>query len=220
MQTVPHDFQARDFVAGHVALDFANTVTARDTTPRDWLDGYARLLDWARMAGVIDDTVATRLGTAADRSPREAAAALGRARKVREALHDVCVALLRGSAPPEAALSEVEAAWKRAAARGRLASYKRQLRLAPELASSGLDLPLDVVIFEAMGLLAELDADRTRVCRGHDCGWLFVDTSKSGRRVWCDMATCGNTAKSERFARAAKWQGTSIRQNRTANAAC
>ncbi len=204
MQTVAHDFQPRDLVGGHLALDFTNTVTARDSTPRDWLDGYPRLLEWARMAGVIDNAVASKLAAVADRAPREAAAALGRARKLREALHDVCVALLGRSQPPPAAMAEVEAAWKRAAARGRLAAGRHQLRLAPDVESSGLDLPLDVVIFEAMGLLAELDADRTRVCRGHDCGWLFLDTSKSGRRVWCDMATCGNTAKSKRFARATR----------------
>lgn len=201
MQVVAHDFQTRDFIGGHVALDFTNTVTARDTTPRDWLDGYSRLLEWALLAGILDSGVGEKLESAARRSPREAAAALGRARKVREALHDVCVALLGKRDPPEAALAVVEAAWKRAAARGRLAAGRQQLRLAPDMGSSGLDLPLDLVVFEALGLLAELDAERTRVCRGHDCGWLFVDTSKSGRRVWCDMGTCGNTAKSERFTR-------------------
>jgi predicted RNA-binding Zn ribbon-like protein len=204
METAPHDFAPRDLVAGHVALDFTNTVTARDTSPRDWLDNYARLVEWARLAGVVDAATAAQLESAAQRSSREAAAALGRARKVREALHDVCVALLRKSQPPQRALDEVESAWKRAAARGRLTIGKRQLRLAPEPEASGFDLVLDVVIFEALGLLAELDAERTRVCRGHDCGWLFVDTSKSGRRVWCDMATCGNTAKSKRFALAAR----------------
>jgi len=202
MQVVAHDFTPKDLVAGHVALDFANTVTARDTTPRDWLDGYGRLLEWARLSGLIDAATEARLGSAARRSPREAAAALGRARKGREALHEVCVALLGRGHPDEAALDEVEAAWKRAAARGKLSAARKQIRLAPEVELSGLDLPLDLVVFEAMGLLAELDAKRTRVCRGHDCGWLFVDTSKSGRRVWCDMSTCGNTAKSQRFARA------------------
>jgi predicted RNA-binding Zn ribbon-like protein len=216
MQITAHDFASRDLVAGHVALDFANTVTARDTTPRDWLDGYARLIKWARLAGVIDAATAARLESLAQRSPREAAAALGRARKVREALYDVCVALLRKSAPPSGALDEVEAAWKRAAARGRLTAGRQQLRLAPDLDASGFDLVLDVVVFEALGLLAELDAERTRVCRGHDCGWLFVDTSKSGRRVWCDMATCGNTAKSERFARGRRRK---ISRRRTSSAA-
>ena len=204
MQTVAHDFQPRDLIAGHVALDFANTVTARDTTPRDWLDGYGRLLEWAGLAGVIDARTAARLATAADDAPREAAAALGRARKVREALHDVCVALLDGSAATASAVGEVEAAWKRAAARAHMSARDHLLRLEPDAEASGLDLPLDRVMFAAVDLLGELDVDRTRVCRGHDCGWLFIDTSKSGRRVWCDMATCGNTAKSRRFARAEK----------------
>jgi len=202
MQTVPHDFQPKDFIAGHVALDFTNTVTARDTTPRDWLDGYARLLEWAAKAGVVDARTAARLASAADGAPREAAAALGRARKVREALHDVCVALLAGKAAPAGALSEIETAWKRAAARARMSAHDGSLHLEPDAAASALDLPLDLVVFAAVDLLGELDADRTRVCRGHDCGWLFIDSSKGGRRVWCDMGTCGNTAKSRRFARA------------------
>jgi predicted RNA-binding Zn ribbon-like protein len=204
MHTVAHDFQPKDFVGGHIALDFANTVTARDTTPRDWLDGYARLIEWARHAGLIESRLGAQLLADAERAPREAAATLGRARRLREALHDTFVALLTRRAVPASALEEVEAAWKRAAARGRLTSGGGQLRLAPDADAGRLDLPLDLVIFEALGLLAELDVERTRVCRGHDCGWLFIDSSKSGRRVWCDMATCGNAAKSERFARAAK----------------
>jgi predicted RNA-binding Zn ribbon-like protein len=202
MQAVAHDFSPKDLVAGHVALDFTNTVTARDTTPRDWLDGYARLIEWSALSGIVDPVTQARLSTLANRAPRDAAAALGRARKVREAIHDVCVSLLGKGGPVKAAVGELEAAWKRAAARGSLTAGRRQLRLAPDLDTSGLDLPLDVLVFEAMALLAELDSQRTRVCRGRDCGWLFVDTSKSGRRVWCDMGTCGNTAKSQRFARA------------------
>jgi predicted RNA-binding Zn ribbon-like protein len=153
---------------------------------------------------VIDSRTAARLAAAADDAPREAAAALGRARKLREALHDVCVGLLDGKSAPAGALEHIEASWKRAAARAHMTARDHRLQLEPEADASGLDLPLDRVVFAAVDLLGELDVDRTRVCRGHDCGWLFIDTSKSGRRVWCDMATCGNTAKSQRFARAAK----------------
>jgi len=202
MRTVAHDFQADDFIGGHVALDFANTVTERDTDPCDWLDGYPRMIEWAQKAGLISNPVATKLQHEAMRAPREAAAALGRARRVREALHDVFTAMLARGTVPAAALAELEAAWKRTAARGRLTSGGGQLRLAPDSESSRLDLPLDLLMFESLGLLAELDVDRTRACRGDQCGWLFIDSSKSGRRVWCDMATCGNSAKSKRFSRA------------------
>jgi predicted RNA-binding Zn ribbon-like protein len=34
-----------------------------------------------------------------------------------------------------------------------------------------------------------------RVCANEECRWVFHDTSRSGRRKWCDMATCGNRAK-------------------------
>jgi predicted RNA-binding Zn ribbon-like protein len=44
-----------------------------------------------------------------------------------------------------------------------------------------------------------LPVERLRLCAGTDCAWLFVDRSKAGRRRWCDMAVCGNKAKSRRF---------------------
>lgn len=201
MQVVTHEFRSKDIVSGNAALDFVNTVTARDTTPLDWLDGYARLIEWAALAGLLDSRVAASLRAQAEDAPREAGSALARARRIREAIHDACVALLERRAVPGAALGEIESAWKRAASRGRLAAGDGRVEFEADRDASGLDLPLDLIVVAAVDLLGELDAERTRVCRGHDCGWLFIDSSKSGRRVWCDMATCGNTAKSQRFAR-------------------
>ena len=37
--------------------------------------------------------------------------------------------------------------------------------------------------------------ERMRVCANPECRWVFHDTSRSGRRKWCDMSTCGNRAK-------------------------
>ena len=204
MDTEAHDFQTDDVVAGHVALDFINTVTSRDTSPVDWLDGYSRLIEWAALAGVVDVRAAANLRELGEGSSREAAAALTRARKMREALHDAFVSLLSKRTVNRTVLDEIESAWKRATARGRLASGEGRVRFETELDSSGLDLPLDLIVLAAVDLLGELDTERTRICRGHECGWLFIDSSKGGRRVWCDMATCGNLAKSQRFARAEK----------------
>src|SRR5947208_764688 len=38
-------------------------------------------------------------------------------------------------------------------------------------------------------------AHRIRVCAAEDCGLLFVDASRPGRRRWCSMERCGNLAK-------------------------
>ena len=40
---------------------------------------------------------------------------------------------------------------------------------------------------------------RFRICANEDCRWVFEDTSRGGRRRWCDMTSCGNQAKVRRF---------------------
>ena len=40
--------------------------------------------------------------------------------------------------------------------------------------------------------------DRLRICANDDCRWAFEDSSRGGRRRWCDMSSCGNAAKARR----------------------
>ena len=47
--------------------------------------------------------------------------------------------------------------------------------------------------------LADGDTTRFRVCANDACRWVFEDTSRGGRRRWCDMQSCGNRAKVRRF---------------------
>jgi predicted RNA-binding Zn ribbon-like protein len=51
----------------------------------------------------------------------------------------------------------------------------------------------------AAELLQSEELGRVRRCDGEDCRWLFLDTSRSRNRRWCDMADCGNTAKVRRY---------------------
>jgi predicted RNA-binding Zn ribbon-like protein len=39
------------------------------------------------------------------------------------------------------------------------------------------------------------DRERLRTCGNPLCRWLFVDRSRNGSRVWCEMAVCGNRMK-------------------------
>ena len=40
---------------------------------------------------------------------------------------------------------------------------------------------------------------RLKACPGADCGWVFLDASRNTSRRWCDMAGCGNRAKTATF---------------------
>ncbi|WP_395294990.1 CGNR zinc finger domain-containing protein [Kitasatospora hibisci] len=191
-----HTFRPRDLVGGHIVIDLLNTVTARDTEPIDWLDGYPRLLEWATLTGQFDPTALTALRRLAETRPAEAALALDRIRELREALHGLLTALLRRDAPaPAAAVDQLEDHWKCAAARARLTIRGNTPQLQVSVETSGLEYPDHELALQALALLRSLPLERTRVCPGQRCGWVFIDGSRGGRRRWCDMATCGNSAK-------------------------
>lgn len=199
MAIISRPFSPGDLVAGHTALDLVNTVTARNTAkPRDWLDGYPRLLEWAKLANVTGDEVLERLAKQATGLLEEGERSLTRLKQLREALHTAYVALISGKRVRQATLEEIDAIWREAQSRIRLEYSAGRISARVTIERSGLDLIRDCVAGPAIELLRSLPMDRARVCRGEACGWLFIDSSKGGQRVWCDMAVCGNAAKTRR----------------------
>jgi predicted RNA-binding Zn ribbon-like protein len=51
---------------------------------------------------------------------------------------------------------------------------------------------------QAATLLTSPDLARLKACATPNCDWLFVDTSKNGRRRWCQMNVCGAREKARR----------------------
>jgi predicted RNA-binding Zn ribbon-like protein len=197
VQVQAHAFRPRDLVAGHVALDLVNTVTARNADPIDWLDSYLRLLHWAELTGEFDRSALQALRSASSADPAAAARALRRAKRLRETLHDILVPITTGQAPG-VALDQLDRLWKDAVRHAQLSVVDGQARSQLRVDTSALDYLSHELALRATDLLRALPLARTRVCAGPRCGWLFIDTSKGGRRRWCDMATCGNTAKTIR----------------------
>lgn len=199
MEIVAHSFAEHDYIGGHPALDFVNTVNARDlATPFDWLDGYARLLEWAALAGVVSSNDAKQLRKLAAASPRRAEEALSKARLLRETLYAIFAELVDEGVVPRERLARFETQWKAAMARATLVAEGAAVSRRHTVAGSGLDVIADTIALGAADLLGAFPHERIRRCRGQRCGWLFNDVSKAGRRIWCDMGTCGNFAKSQR----------------------
>src|SRR5206468_11261165 len=84
-----HQFRNGDINGGDAALDFVNTVTGRDQSPRDWLDSYPRLLEWAAFVHLLPKRVLRTLAKKADEEPAAAAIELARAKVLREALFEL-----------------------------------------------------------------------------------------------------------------------------------
>ncbi|MBV2153352.1 CGNR zinc finger domain-containing protein [Kitasatospora sp. SUK 42] len=194
-----HTFRPRDLVGGHLVVDLVNTVTARDAEPTgsiDWLDGYPRLLQWAALTGQFDPADLTALQRLAEAEPDSAAIALAHSRELREALHALITALIHQDATaPAEAVDQVEKHWKRAAAHARLTVHRQTPQFQVGVETSGLEYLNHELALRAYDLLRSLPLERTRVCPGPRCGWVFIDSSRAGRRRWCDMGTCGNSVK-------------------------
>jgi len=214
----PHAFGPRDYVGGHPVIDFVNTVTARNTVaPADRLDGYPALLRWASLSALALPDDATADDAAADDAAADDAAAddaaaddaaardgepagarseVQRCRALREALHAILTARQDGGPVPEGAVGTLQASWRHAAAHARLeVSPSGPIRLRHDGSGPWSSVVRRAVAAAAVGLLADLPPGRLRTCPGERCGWIFLDTSKAGRRRWCDMATCGTADK-------------------------
>jgi len=194
-----HRFVPRDFIGGDAALDFVNTVTGRDQSPRDWLDSYPRLLEWAALVRLLPENILRALARKAKSEPASAAAALARAKVFREALFALITGIVSGGVPPKAMLALLRERWIAG-----INAHELRFddgRVVAELCNDAgnFDLIASMIAYRMVEHVLPLPKDRLRICQGPNCSWLFIDSSKAGRRRWCDMAVCGNAAKSRRF---------------------
>lgn len=192
-----YSFRRSDLVGGHVVLDFVNTVTGRDSLPTDWLGTYERTLEWAALTDAFDARSLNTLASLRTADRRVAARALTRLRDLREAVYGVVVAAIRDEPAPEQ-LSRLEEHWRNAVASAHLTLSEGCAELQLGIVSSGLEYPRHLLALSSFDLLRTLPLKRTRECASPRCTWIFIDRSRGGQRRWCDMATCGNQAKSRR----------------------
>lgn len=182
------------FVGGVTCLDFVNTVDPRHDDQRDdCLRSYPQLLRWAEEARLLTAEECARLKVRSQEEPDLADAVHLRALELREALYRLFTAQpARGDLAR--LTDEAHRAWGTAEL-ARTAGGWAWLWDAP----TELDRALWPVARSAAELLTSARLGRVRECEGPSgCGWLFLDTSKNGRRRWCDMRVCGNRAKARR----------------------
>ena len=193
---------AFEFIGGHLALDFVNTVDWRGdpTRRRDLLVAFEALLEWAKAAEVLTGGEVRAMRAAAQRDQGRAMRSLGRARRLREVLARVLAAAGRDAPPGARALGRLNVFLAAALKRRRLEIRRTAFvwSWANEEGDS-LDSLLWPIVLAAAELLASDRRTQIHECGGEGCGWLFLDTSRNRRRRWCMMRGCGNRAKARRF---------------------
>lgn len=181
-------------------LDFVNTDDVRRGSRVDLLRDFDALVRFLESVAILDHERAMGMRRRAQQQPAGAAAALVDSRRVRTALR----ALAERGANSEKirwdALTEINRVLGRSAGTRRLetradGSFARAFVPVGD-AFAGLIIP---VVESAADSLIDGELARVRRCSDPRCTRVFFDSTRNGRRRWCDMATCGNRAKAARF---------------------
>ena len=183
---------------GHLAplqtgLDFVNTLDFWPV-PHDHLDSPQAALEWLASHDLMHREARDDMLHQFEHAPAAGWQLLSRLHRIREAMRGVVEASVARRAPDPADLGEVNRAMR--------THYIYELVPSPD----GVSLdhrhqgdPVD----GAMARLAESiarevitgDTSRLGVCENDQCRWVFKDTSRTGKRKWCSMSSCGNRAK-------------------------
>jgi predicted RNA-binding Zn ribbon-like protein len=182
---------------GHPVLDFVNTVDSRgDRWGPDLLESFSDLMTFAQRVGLTSESTDKDLEQGAVEKDRDIA--LSAAKELRECLYRVFLAEGVGGNPSRDDIAYLEEAATSARSRQRFSHDNGTWYWEPRF-----EEPLDVVhLFAISGanLLAAKDGRRpVKECQGDNCGWLFLDHSKGGRRKWCSEESCGTHSRVKRF---------------------
>ena len=178
-------------------FDFLNTNDTENGFPVEKLPTLDEALAWFVDRGVIHGEGADRARARVATEPVAAEKDLNHVHSVRDALREVAEAIADKRAPRAGALQTVN----------RALHARQVIELIPEPDGVSVDHrhigdPIDDALARlSEPLVTELTAghpDRIRVCASDTCQWIFYDASRTSRRRWCDMATCGNRAKAAR----------------------
>lgn len=170
------------FISGRVSIDIVHTGGEGFRAQWERWHRPADLAEWMQVCPLL--AVRARV------SERD----LVTARGLREAVWEAAQSTLRGEPIARGAVRAMEAA----AAQPDLVPVLRGGARAWAPGSTGAQA-LSTVARDAIDLFGTDLRSRLRQCNGRNCGLLFVDTSRPGKRAWCTMRRCGNLTKIARY---------------------
>ncbi|QKV90952.1 CGNR zinc finger domain-containing protein [Streptomyces sp. NA02950] len=184
---VTAQLRALRFDAGSLALNLVATLGRRTGVPIERLGTLDRLRDWCHGVGLRlgDDEITDRL--------------LAELHTVREAAHDVVAAVLHDRVPRPESVALLNA-------RARPAPPPPRLRMPGSGAGvEAVTRPLSgreaqaAVVRDLIALVGDPERrGALRECEAELCSMVYLDPGGSGRRRWCSMRRCGNSAKAAR----------------------
>jgi predicted RNA-binding Zn ribbon-like protein len=188
--------------AGRLWLDFVNTQESPRHAHADTLGSFDSWLAWLESVALLDAGRRATLQRRALEQPASATTALHEARRIRSTLRPLAELGVHASERvTQSAILEINRVLGRSSGVQRVEHDPRDGSFHRAFLSSGdafaaLVIP---VVESAADALVRGELARVRRCAAEPpCPRVFLDTSRNGRRRWCEMGSCGNRAKAAR----------------------
>ena len=179
---------------GVLCLDFVNTIPDRfDKTNRDHLQSFNDLAYWAKKVKVIDNAGLTSLEKSAASNERKAKEFFAEAIQLRTLIYSLFQPISQQQKLKSADLDVFNKL---------IGKYFPFLQLTAEKDGIVEQWSFDSnhfysltapIVKSAYQLLLSDKLHRVKQCP--NCGWLFLDGTKNGKRRWCSMQDCGSNVK-------------------------
>jgi predicted RNA-binding Zn ribbon-like protein len=190
-----YDISSSPLIAGRLALDFANTSPISHDL--SWDEFVSFLLD----AKLVTSERAAQLRPLLLSEARAVDAILLKILRLREAFRAVFASIVDRKPFPHHWAEPINEILRVTEGHDELVPLEDGWRLQFIAREEGLEWLLAAIARSAAELLVEGTEAPIRRCANPSCRLFFYDDSRTHRRRWCSMATCGNRHKVASFLR-------------------
>jgi predicted RNA-binding Zn ribbon-like protein len=183
---------------GWLCFNFINTVYAwRGKNLQEYLPDYATFFKWCSKVNLLPAEELNKLELLIIKEPDAADEAINTIKEARQILYNFFSAMAAGDEENlKIYLPQFNALISRALSNIRFTIENNNFELMyadkPDLLE-----PLWVILKSAYDATANFDHKRIKECPA--CGWMFLDQTKNGKKVWCSPLSCGSIDKTKRY---------------------
>ena len=186
-------------LGGRLAVDFVNLGRVfSGATPRPLT--WELLITFLEAASVVSPQRGSQLLSLPQVEGRSAETLLSRAGRLQSALREAFSAAVRKNRIARESIEVLNEILRITEGHDELVSEGAAWRLEFIAREDSLAWLLAAIARSGAEIVAAETDSRLRLCANPGCGLFFCDTSRTRKRRWCSMATCGNRHKVAAFA--------------------
>lgn len=184
---------------GCPVFDFTNTISNRnDPDYFDYLTKYDDFVEWINKIKLLPKGKMDAIAAFSKSHTRKSADTLRQIIEVREVVFKLFSSLAQQQKADRETVDAFNGFFSEALSNMRVEVGRKEVAMSFIVSEKTiLKEPLYILVKNAFDILSTQSFDRIKECP--TCRWLFLDTTKNGKRRWCNMQVCGSNDKARRY---------------------